>query len=531
MNDPAPLMHVDWQRYFQNIAKLIQQPLTPGMLPDLPFSKIALTLSPRLLGRTTAGAGAAEQITVTAPLTLAAGALGITGSALTEVNDTNVTATLGGTPATALLAAVSITLGWAGTLALSRGGTAAALTAINGGLVYSTASALAITSAGTSGQIVKSAGAAAPTFNTPGALTKTDDTNVTLTLGGSASTALVNAASLTLGWTGTLGLARGGTNANLSATGGTGQYLKQSSVGAAVTVGTIPASDIGSGAALTKTDDTNVTLTLGGSPTVALLAATSLTLGWTGTLGVTRGGTGASTFTLGSVVFAGTSGVYTQDNANFFWDDTNNRLGIGNAAPAYKLHVTGDAYVVTAAFPQLTISTPSTEVDGTKVGFYFYTRGVNNVTSGVQTTFRGGTAGANTDLDLFCGGDITTPKITVEGTGNLGIGTVNPTAYLHIKAGTTAASHAPLKLTSGTNMTTAEAGAMEYDGTNLFFTRAGTVRENVLVAIDNVTAPTTNAGVVIVNYYGANSTNYLGDPNRWLSVNILGTTYKMPLYT
>lgn len=37
-------------------------------------------------------------------------------------------------------------------------------------------------------------------------------------------------------------------------------------------------------AALTKTDDTNVTLTLGGSPSTALLAATSLTLGWTGTL-------------------------------------------------------------------------------------------------------------------------------------------------------------------------------------------------------------------------------------------------------
>lgn len=41
-------------------------------------------------------------------------------------------------------------------------------------------------------------------------------------------------------------------------------------------------------AALTKTDDTNVTLTLGGSPSTALLAATSLTLGWTGTLADSR---------------------------------------------------------------------------------------------------------------------------------------------------------------------------------------------------------------------------------------------------
>ena len=35
-------------------------------------------------------------------------------------------------------------------------------------------------------------------------------------------------------------------------------------------------------AALTETNDTNVTLTLGGTPSTALLQATSLTLGWTG---------------------------------------------------------------------------------------------------------------------------------------------------------------------------------------------------------------------------------------------------------
>jgi hypothetical protein len=49
------------------------------------------------------------------------------------------------------------------------------------------------------------------------------------------------------------------------------------------------------GSALTKTDDTNVTLTIGGSPSDALLAAVSLALGWTGTLAISRGGTGAST--------------------------------------------------------------------------------------------------------------------------------------------------------------------------------------------------------------------------------------------
>jgi hypothetical protein len=57
-------------------------------------------------------------------------------------------------------------------------------------------------------------------------------------------------------------------------------------------------------AALTKTDDTNVTLTLGGSASTALLNAASLTLGWTGTLATTRGGTGLSSFTANGVLYA-----------------------------------------------------------------------------------------------------------------------------------------------------------------------------------------------------------------------------------
>lgn len=86
--------------------------------------------------------------------------------------------------------------------------------------------------------------------------------------------------------------------------------------------------------ALTKTDDTNVTLTLGGNPSTALLAATSLTLGWTGQLSVDRGGTGTATaFTTGSVVFAGASGVYSQNNSSLFWDNTNGRLGVQTATP------------------------------------------------------------------------------------------------------------------------------------------------------------------------------------------------------
>jgi hypothetical protein len=51
----------------------------------------------------------------------------------------------------------------------------------------------------------------------------------------------------------------------------------------------------------------------------------------TGTASVAQGGTGTGTaFTAGSVLFAGASGVYSQDNANFFWDDSSDILKIAS---------------------------------------------------------------------------------------------------------------------------------------------------------------------------------------------------------
>lgn len=44
----------------------------------------------------------------------------------------------------------------------------------------------------------------------------------------------------------------------------------------------------------------------------------------------------------GGIVFtSGTTGLLEQDDAQLFWDAPNNRLGIGNAAPSTALHVTG----------------------------------------------------------------------------------------------------------------------------------------------------------------------------------------------
>ncbi|MDQ7780153.1 MAG: hypothetical protein RDV41_10665, partial [Planctomycetota bacterium] len=63
--------------------------------------------------------------------------------------------------------------------------------------------------------------------------------------------------------------------------------------------------------------------------------------------------------------------------------------------------------------------------------------------------------------------------------GNVGIGTASPTAYLHLKAGTATAGTAPLKFTTGVNLTAAESGAMEWDGTSLYMTTSAPARKTI----------------------------------------------------
>lgn len=45
---------------------------------------------------------------------------------------------------------------------------------------------------------------------------------------------------------------------------------------------------------------------------------------------------------IGSVLFVGTGSVLAQDNANLYWDDSNNRLAVGNSAPQSKLHISSN---------------------------------------------------------------------------------------------------------------------------------------------------------------------------------------------
>lgn len=51
--------------------------------------------------------------------------------------------------------------------------------------------------------------------------------------------------------------------------------------------------------------------------------------------------------TSGSILFSNGSTI-AQDNTNLFWDDTNNRLGIGTNTPAFNLDVNGNSFISSA---------------------------------------------------------------------------------------------------------------------------------------------------------------------------------------
>ena len=109
-------------------------------------------------------------------------------------------------------------------------------------------------------------------------------------------------------------------------TGGTSGYILYVNGSTLGNIQTIPTANGG----------TNLTsFTSGGA-----VYATATNVLTTGTLPVASGGTGTATaFTAGSVHFSGAAGVYSQNNAQFFWDNTNYRLGVGTSSPATSMHI------------------------------------------------------------------------------------------------------------------------------------------------------------------------------------------------
>jgi hypothetical protein len=122
--------------------------------------------------------------------------------------------------------------------------------------------------------------------------------------------------------------------------------------------------------------------------------------------------------TTGSVGFIGASGALLEDNTNFFWNNTNKRLGIGTNTPGAKLDIHGTGTIV--------------QINGTTTNnafISFQNAGVNKWTIGnVQADHR---------FRIYSEAN-STELVSVLQTGEFGIGIANPLTKFHIFGGASA---------------------------------------------------------------------------------------------
>jgi hypothetical protein len=241
---------------------------------------------------------------------------------------------------------------WQGTaVGLAYGGTNASLTAVAGGVIYSGASALAISAAGTSGQVLTSAGASAPTWTAQSSLvvgTATVATTATNIAGGSAGNLIIQLDT---------------NQTTFVAAGAAGTFLKSTGASTApefaagqITIGSTAISfgdTSTSVAGLTAIDATSGATSFFATSTapVAFAGATTLTLGYGSTASST---TNISTGAVGS----GNTKTINIGTGGAAGSTTNINLGDGDGGTVTvnkDLVVTGD----------LTINGTTTTVNST----------------------------------------------------------------------------------------------------------------------------------------------------------------------
>src|SRR3989304_7487924 len=208
-----------------------------------------------------------------------------------------------------------------------------------------------------------------------------------------------------------------------------------------------------------------VTLTGAGTTTVSGTYPTYTVTG--AASGLTVGTTAIANGTVGALLFEGAGNVLQEDATQLFWDNTNNRLGIGNAAPGYNLEVTGTAKVSSSLGVNGFDANYSFGMIGKTTGLLAFYNSISqevcnwadNGLVNTNLTYWGFGGNASTDTRLKIRGvsDLATTypfliinstssyaTLVVNGLGDMGLGLgggpTAPTARLHVKGSTSDAS-------------------------------------------------------------------------------------------
>jgi hypothetical protein len=120
------------------------------------------------------------------------------------------------------------------------------------------------------------------------------------------------------------------------------------------------------------------------------------------------------------------------------------------------------------------------------------------------------------DYDTVIKGDTDATLLYVDaGADSVAIGNSAPTSWFDLKAGTTA--RAPLRIPSGTNLTTPVAGVVEYDGAVFYGTQNTTSDRSILNGWHEFRLTSNGAaiGAAIADVFGANSSINLPASTNW----------------
>ena len=414
---------------------------------------------------------------------------GVTPAALTRVDDTNVTLTLGGTPATALLQATSITVGWSGQLSVARGGTglSALGTALQQLRVNAGGTALEyFTPTSSSGLTVGTTPIASGTvgrilFEGAGNVLQEaanlfwDNTNSRLSLGfGSSPSARLDLlAGSTSGANLAIRVRDNGNTFNQFTVydSGVAKFSAVASTGLFVGYRTnfgrnwvfLTTQD-------SSTDISNPTLT---APTLSIKSdfiavGSGVGATYSDILYFDRkyiGSSHTSTWALSSCGSTTGNGLALTNGAGdsatvFVFEPTGNSyFYAGSRYHQFTNNGTGTMRIASGTAPTSTFADSAciyvNDISAGNAAFHTRAEGGHIFYAGIQVGMR-----SNHDLQLTANNTVYALLSTA---GRMFVGgSTTPTAVLHLAAGTTAASTAPLKFTSGSLLTAAEAGAVEF---------------------------------------------------------------------